>query len=227
MTEIRTIWKVLTFRATLEDLQRSGLRLMAVGLLITWIVGIGRWWDDPRVLPAFVRAGLGSVIYVFALSALLWFLSAPLLRGRLPSYFVFASFVAACSLPGLVYAVPIERMSGMEAASSYNLVALGFVSIYRLSLLWWFYARVLGLGGSRAIVMTFLPVSAIALSLTMLGHGARVIDIMGGLRDSMSKTQMETAVSTIGCLSFALGPILLIAYLVQVGWSFHTREEPE
>jgi hypothetical protein len=217
---LKTIFRILTFRAKPEELLENSIAILAVGLLITWLVGIGRWWDDPRDLMPFVRWGLGSVFYVFALSALLWVIAWPLLEDKVGYHHV-AAFVASTSLPAVVYALPIEQWTDMSTASTYNVNALLFVSLYRVSLLGWFYVKILKLTIGEAIVVTGLPITAISLALTALGHGARVMDIMGGLRDRMSKSEMETIIGAIGCLSFILGPIFLVAYFTM--WTLKRR----
>lgn len=42
-----TALRVLTFRASAEELHAEGRRHLAPGVAATWIVGIGRAWDDP------------------------------------------------------------------------------------------------------------------------------------------------------------------------------------
>lgn len=212
MTSIKTIFRILTFRAKREELAQNPLAVLAIAIVITWLVGIGRWWDDPRELPFFVRLGAGSVIYVFGLSLVLWIISWPLVAQK-PNYLLVAAFVASTSLPGLVYAVPMEQWTDLNTASGYNVAALAFVSLYRVSLLFWFFARILQMSKGVAAVATLLPLAAITLTLSLLGHGARIMDIMGGFRDRMSKTDMEMWVAMLGCLSWVVGPILLIIYL--------------
>lgn len=213
---LKTIFRVLTFRAKPEELLDNSIAVLVIGLVITWLVGIGRWWDDPRELMPFVRFGVGSVLYVFALSALLWVVSWPLLQVKVGYHHV-AAFVASTSLPAVVYALPIERWTDMSTASSYNVGALLFVSLYRVSLLGWFYVKILKLTVGDAVIITGLPITAISFALTMMGHGASIMDIMGGLRDQMSKSEMEMIIGTIGCLSFILGPAFLVAYFTV--WS--------
>ena len=50
------LWfRVLTFRATGEELRSLGWGHLVAGLLCTWIVGIGRYWDHPRAtLPQYL-----------------------------------------------------------------------------------------------------------------------------------------------------------------------------
>jgi len=50
-------------------MELGGMHLM-FGLLCAWLAGMGRYWDDPGA-HLLQRLGVGSVIYVFALSFLL------------------------------------------------------------------------------------------------------------------------------------------------------------
>lgn len=209
---LRAVGRILTFRAKREDLDNNWPALVLLVLLLTWIVGIGRWWDDPRDIPQFVRYGAGSLLYVFALSTVLWILSGLLLAEEALSWVVIVCFVGATSVPGIVYAFPVER-TAPDSAGTYNLVALSFVSIYRVSLLFWFYIKIAKLKALEAIIVTGLPITVISAVLMMLGQGGRVLDIMGGLRNRVPPSAVEQILGTIGCLSFCLGPIFAIMYL--------------
>ena len=48
MSPLRTMARVLFFRASREELLDLDRRHLALGLLATWLVGIGRYWDSPR-----------------------------------------------------------------------------------------------------------------------------------------------------------------------------------
>lgn len=39
--------RLLSFRATAADHEQLGRRALAAGLVATWLVGMGRYWDDP------------------------------------------------------------------------------------------------------------------------------------------------------------------------------------
>ena len=70
---LASVVRLLTFRITREELARLDGRHLASGLVCTWLVGMGRYWDDPGAR-WFQHLGIGSVLYVFALSAVLWLL---------------------------------------------------------------------------------------------------------------------------------------------------------
>lgn len=220
-----TIFRILTFRAKREELEPSPTVLIGLALLTTWIVGLGRWWDDPRDLLWFVRFGLGSVIYVLGLSGVLFLVTWPLWTQKL-GYLAFLAFVASTSLPGLVYAVPIERWTDVQTAATYNFWALTFVSLYRLALLIWFLGRIVGLSFLGVVATTFFPISLIVFLLSMLGHGAAVMDIMGGFRENITaKSEMEAAVGFLGCLSWVVAPLSLVLYLAELPQAASRRSE--
>jgi hypothetical protein len=223
---LKLIFRVLSFRATPEEFGRAGKEFLLTGLAITWVVGIGRWWDDPRVLPIPVRMGLGSVVYVFVLAAVLWVLAKPLMNRR-TGYYEVAAFVAATSLPGIIYAFPIEAISPDAPASDYNVKALLFVAAYRVSLLIWFCYRILQLSFPGALVVTFLPISLISLGVVMAGMGHRVFDIMGGFREAFPPSAVEEVLTMIGCLSFLLAPVLGLWYVMACGQRWLDRRPKE
>jgi hypothetical protein len=41
--------RILTFRARLDDFEALDRRHLALGLAFTCVVGMGRYWDNPRV----------------------------------------------------------------------------------------------------------------------------------------------------------------------------------
>ena len=76
-SELTSAFRILTFRASGEELHSLNHRHLALGLLFTWMVGMGRWWEDPQA-GLLQHLGIGSLIYVFALSAFLWLILWPL-----------------------------------------------------------------------------------------------------------------------------------------------------
>src|SRR5262245_45513490 len=92
---------------------------LVVALICTWLVGMGRWWDDPGANLA-QHVGLGSLSYVFVLSALIWLVVLPL-RPMLWSYTRTLTFVAMTSPPAILYAIHVERTYALDTASCHNL----------------------------------------------------------------------------------------------------------
>src|SRR5215467_14061083 len=74
---LQTAARVLTFRCKREELLALHDGHLNLGLVLTWLVGVGRYWDNSKV-GLFQHSGLGSVIYVFLLSLFLWLLLMPL-----------------------------------------------------------------------------------------------------------------------------------------------------
>ena len=77
LPDLKLILRVLVFRENSEELRTLNLRHLLLGLTCTWIVGVGRWWEDPRA-GIVQKLGLGSIAYVFFLSGFLWLLLWPL-----------------------------------------------------------------------------------------------------------------------------------------------------
>jgi len=69
--------RMLTFRASSDELHALDRRHLALGLLLTRLVGMGRWWEHPRT-GLFQHLGIGSILYVFALSLFLWLILWPM-----------------------------------------------------------------------------------------------------------------------------------------------------
>jgi hypothetical protein len=174
-----TALRVLTFRVSREELLALGNRHLAFGLLSTWIVGMGRWWDDPgaRLLQ---HLGMGSVIYVLALSLLLWLVIMPLQPAHW-SYRNVLTFVTLTSPPAILYALPVERWVDLDTAIRLNKWFLGVVALWRVSLLVTYLGRLGGLSVGGRLVGTLVPITLVIVVLSMLNLERAVFDIMGGL----------------------------------------------
>jgi hypothetical protein len=103
---LRTTFRILTLRFKDNDLVFNRSHLI-FGLLCVWIVGIGRYWENPRV-GLLQHLGIGSVVYVFVLSGFLFLILWPMKPERW-SYFHLLTFIALTSPPAILYAVPIEK----------------------------------------------------------------------------------------------------------------------
>jgi len=174
--------RLLTFRLSKEEFLQFDSRHLAVGLFFTWIVGIGRWWDDPGA-NLLQHLGLGSVIYVFVLAFIILFVAAPLIPENW-TYKPVLTFVTLTSPPALLYAIPVERFTELSTARSINVWFLAAVATWRLALLVFFFKRFAGLSVFASIVVTLLPIMAIVVTLTVLNLDRAVFNIMGGLRDT-------------------------------------------
>ena len=118
------LWiRLLMFRFRFEDYHSLGIKQLFMGLVVCWIVGMGRYWDDPRAI-LLQKAGVGSVLYVFLLAALLWLTVKPIAPGRF-SYVGILTFVTMTAPPAILYAIPVEKWMTLQSANQTNLNFLG------------------------------------------------------------------------------------------------------
>ncbi len=118
---LRTALRLIFFRATQSELVSVGWKHLVFGLVSTWLVGMGRYWDNPRVGLA-QRMGLGSVVYVFVLALFLWLIVWPL-RPRHWSYFRVLTFITLVSPPAIIYAIPVEYFYSVDTANKASRIA--------------------------------------------------------------------------------------------------------
>lgn len=207
---LSTSIRLLTFRARREELVALSYRHLAFGLLCTWIVGIGRYWDNPRVgLPQ--HLGVGSVVYVFLLSLFLWLIVWPL-RPQHWSYLRVLGFVSLVSPPAILYALPVEKFYPIDTANSINVLFLGFVAIWRVALLVFFLRRLGELQWFSIVVATLLPITIIVVSLTALNLERVVLDVMGGVRPGTASDASYAILFLLSALAVLLFIPLLICY---------------
>jgi hypothetical protein len=156
---IATDLRLLTFRSTREELMRLNRGHLIFGLLCAWIVGVGRYWDNPRV-HLLQHLGIGSVIYVFVLALFLWLLTWPL-KPHGWSYFRVCTFIALVSPPAILYAVPVEKFLNLETANTVNAWFLFIVAAWRVALLVFFLRRFGLLEWFSVVLATLLPMALI------------------------------------------------------------------
>lgn len=222
----RTQLRFLTFRsAPLGPGERSPF--LACALAITWLAGIGRYWDHPDAA-VWQYAGLGSVVYVFVLAAVLWVVGKPL-EPRVWSYRDVLLFVCLTSLPALLYAIPVERFTSFSAARSLNFWFLATVALWRVALLLRHLAVTAGLGLGLAITTALLPLATIVIALSLLNLERATFDIMAGLREEGGTTNDAAydVVVSLSILSTLLFPFLLITYVIAVVSKERREREPE
>jgi len=76
MNTLNTIIRLLTFKLTREEMLQFNRSHFMAGLIGTWLVGMGRYWDD-NAAKLLQHLGLGSVIYIFLLAVLIWLILLP------------------------------------------------------------------------------------------------------------------------------------------------------
>jgi hypothetical protein len=185
--------------------------------LVTWLAGLGRYWDHPNAEP-WQYAGLGSVAYVLILALILWAVIAPL-YPRNWSYPVVLIFVMLTSLPAVLYAIPVEKFLSPDAAQSANVIFLAIVASWRVALLFVFLRRAAGLALGRAVIATLLPLAGIVTILAVLNLEKAVFEIMGGGRASTANDAAYMILLLITVVSVIASPFLLIAYFTAAHYA--------
>jgi hypothetical protein len=221
---LRTTIRLLTFRSTREELSSFSYKHLALGLVCAWLVGIGRYWDNPRV-SLLQHLGVGSVIYVFALALLLYLIGLPL-RPKDWTYFRVCTFVALVSPPAVLYAIPVERVFDLDTANSINVWFLGIVAAWRVALLVFYLRRSGALEWPTVITVTLLPLTLIVVTLTMLNLEKVVFDFMGGMRDTSGNDEAYGVLFLLSMLSVLLFiPTLLMYTFLAVSGIMERRRE--
>ena len=205
-----TAARLLTFRFSRQNFLDLGRKHFIFGLVCTWIVGMGRYWDDAgaRLVQ---HLGLGSVIYIFVLSMFVWLVIWPL-RPKQWSYSKVLTFVSLTSAPAILYAIPVERFLSMETARSVNAWFLAVVATWRVALLIFFLRKYAQLGAFQIIVAACLPLTMIVTALAALNLDRAVFDLMGGFRERTG-TANDTAYEVLITLTF-VSVILFVPLLV-------------
>lgn len=220
---LATLLRVLTLRIRPEDVERFDRRHLAFGLVATWIVGMGRWWDDPRA-NVLQHLGLGSVVYVFGLALILWILAKPL-HPRFTSCRTLLTYITLTAPPAMLYALPVERWYGLAVARDLNVKFLATVAAWRVAMYFAWLVRAQGLRWWIAAIASLLPLTLIVAALTLLNLERAVFDLMGGLRDD--GTPHDSAYATLVAItatSVPLLPVLLIGYGIATGIRGRQRE---
>lgn len=203
---------LLLFRPVDLDLDRYQSQYLGWGLLITWLAGVGRYWDHPSAsLPQYM--GLGSIAYVFVLALLIWGVAAPLKPKRW-TYVHVLVFVMMTSLPALLYAIPVERFMSLPSAQLTNMLFLAIVAAWRVAMLLRFLITSAGLSAAATFVAGLLPLALIVTLLTFLNLERAVFDIMGGLREQTQYDAAYGVLVMITVVAWLASPVLLIAYAV-------------
>jgi hypothetical protein len=207
-------WKLLTFRATRDELLGMTPRHLVFGLSCAWIVGMGRYWDNSRV-GILQHLGIGSVVYVFVLSLFLWLIIWPL-RPQNWRYLRVATFISLVSPPAILYAIPVQIFFSLTTADAINSWFLMVVAVWRVSLLIFFLRRVGQLDVPSIVVGTFLPLTFIVVGLTSLNLERAVFSFMGGLSEHTANDAAFATLWALSLISLMLFVPLLVSYAVLV-----------
>lgn len=163
-------------------------RHLIIGLIATWIVGIGRWWDDPRSLSVLQRAGLGSLLYVFVLAAVVCVLIY-LTTHKPLHYMDILTMITMTAPPAILYAIPIEIWVDDITAVRLNLALLTVVALWRVALLIVFTTRYHQTKWFDVATTQIIYLSMIVFFISCSGSMS-IVDIMGGIRDQDERTKI-------------------------------------
>lgn len=205
---------LLLFRPFKPAIREYWPAYLAFGLFVTWLAGLGRYWDHPKA-EWWQYAGLGSVAYVFVLAAFLWLVVAPL-RPRNWTFVGVLIFVTLTSLPALLYAIPVEMFMSLGSAQTANVIFLAVVASWRVALLIVFLKRGAGLTNTGVMVASLLPLTIIVTALVALNLEKAVFEIMGGNRQRTQNDAAYFILMLISGISVILSPIMAVIYSVLV-----------
>lgn len=218
---IATAARALTFRATGEELRNLDHRHLVLGLVLTWLVGVGRWWEDPKA-HILQHLGVGSLVYVLLLSLFLWLIVRPLAAGA--RYLSVFTYVTLTAPPAFLYAVPVRSWFDIAVAQQVRVWFLAVVATWRV-LLWARYLVVgIKLSRFRAIVGTLFPLTMIVVALSVLNLERVVFDLMGA--GPHEATVNDAAYGILFLLSLLSG-LLFVPLAVAYGVLVSRRREPE
>ncbi len=211
---VKDTFRLLTFRLTREEFLVFGYKHLIFGLVCTWLVGIGRYWDNPKA-EFLQHLGVGSVVYIFVLAIFLLFFIAPL-KAKDWSYFRVLTFISLVSPPAILYAIPVEKFVEMKTANAINAWFLLIVASWRVALLLFALRRFFAMNWLSAVTATFLPLGLIVLGLVTLNLERVVFNVMGGITEPSPNDSAYSVLIVILFFAIFLSPILFIIYLVLI-----------
>lgn len=209
-----TAFKLITFQLSRDTLLSLNKKHLALGLLCTWIVGIGRYWDHPTA-SIIQHLGLGSVVYIFILTALLWLVILPI-KPKSVSYLNLITFISLTSIPGIIYAIPVERYFNLETANQINASFLAIVAIWRVALFIFYLRKVTQISPYATVIVTFLPLNLIVFPLFLLNLEQAVFEIMGGITKGTANDAAYAILFILSYFSFYAFIPLVILYVILI-----------
>ncbi|WP_150303864.1 hypothetical protein [Pseudomonas saliphila] len=212
--------RVLTFR------QPSGMFLdhwrayLICGLGMTLLAGMGRYWNNPRA-ELWQQLGMGSVVYVIVLALVLRVLLVPF-KPRACTLRNLLLFLLITSPPGLLFLIPVESFFSLRGAQLANAGLLGFVALWRVTLLMWFLRSIARLSGLAIVIASLAPLIFIAATLTLLNLEHVVIDYLNGVRpEQYSPNDLSYSILTLlSFISMFAAPYLLVGY----AWAWYRAD---
>ena len=223
MSVIKTIARLLTFKLSREEILQFNRRHFIAGVIGTWVVGMGRYWDDTGA-SLLQHLGLGSVIYIFVLAAFIWLIIKPFFVENW-SYFTVVTFIGLTSFPAILYAIPVEKFVDIRTANTMNVWFLAIVALWRLLLLNYFLKRFTKLSYFNIITVTLMPICLIISTLTALNLHRVVFKLMGGLIDPNAHEDAYFILILLTGISAILLIPLLVFYGVGIYASYKVRQK--
>jgi hypothetical protein len=221
MSIINHIVKLLTFKLKRNEMLEFNNKHLLAGIVGTWTVGIGRYWDDSKA-SIVQHLGLGSVIYIFVLAAFIWLIILPFKIEKW-SYKTVLTFIALTSFPAIFYAIPVERFYSISTANTMNVWFLAIVALWRLCLLYYFLKHFTKLSAGNIMTVTFMPICLIISVLTMLNLHNVVFEVMGGIRNPSPHDSSHAVLMLLTGISMILAIPLLVAYIVGISDSIRKK----
>ncbi|MFN6378923.1 MAG: hypothetical protein ACK4WD_06595 [Flavobacteriales bacterium] len=217
-----TIIRLLTFKLTRDEMLQFNRKHFIAGLIGTWIVGIGRYWDDSGA-SVLQHLGLGSVIYIFVLAGFVWLILKPFQVDKW-KYKTVLTFIGMTSFPAIFYAIPVELFFSIKTANTMNVWFLAIVAAWRLGLLYYFLKEFTRLSIGNILTVTLMPICLIISTLTVLNLHRVVFNIMGGMRNPTPHDSSYVFLMFLTGISMILTIPLLIAYGVGI---YNNRKKRE
>jgi hypothetical protein len=214
MGPFSTLIKLLTFKLTREEMLQFNMKHFYLGLIGTWLVGIGRYWDDSGA-NLLQHLGLGSVIYIFVLALFIWIILIPFKIDNW-NYFIVLTFIGLTSFPAIFYAIPVEKFLSIETSNTINVWFLAIVAAWRLALLYYFLKHFTKLSILNIITVTLMPICLIISILTLLNLHRVVFNIMGGMRSPTPHDGSYMVLMILTGISLFLSIPLLISYVFGI-----------
>jgi hypothetical protein len=208
--------RVIKFQLTRDEFNTWGAKHLLYGMLLAWLAGIGRYWDNPRA-DLWQHLGLGSVAYVFVLGLFLFLFLWPLLPQNW-NYARLVTFIAFTSPLAYLYALPVEMWMPLKYAAISNVAFLAVVAFWRVIAFGTFLVRVAQLSFFRAFVGMTVPLAGIVAALYALNLEHAVFNLMAGLHDTEA-TSVDGAFMVIFLLtavSYYGAPFLILLYLIAI-----------
>jgi hypothetical protein len=221
MSVINHIVKLLTFKLKRNEMLEFNKKHLLAGIIGTWIVGMGRYWDDGKA-SLLQHLGLGSVIYIFVLAAFIWLIILPFKIEKW-HYKTVLTFIALTSFPAVFYAIPVERFYSISTANTMNVWFLAIVAVWRLCLLYYFLKHFTKLSAGNIITVTFMPICLIISVLTVLNLHNVVFEVMGGIRNPSPHDSSHAVLMLLTGISMILAMPLLVAYIVGISDSIRKK----